>query len=120
MSVPVASPARLSEEQLRAKVQHWSPGRWEETLPILRYCKENGVRLFAAGVPPEVSQAAVPTWDAGRMGSGQSWPACCVFAAGVPPIVSHSPHLEQVLRTVQLGGIWSLRLVTFPLILYQL
>ncbi|KAI5069476.1 hypothetical protein GOP47_0015777 [Adiantum capillus-veneris] len=45
---------RLSDKQLRALVPHWSDERWKEYLPLLQYCRNNGVRLMAGGTPLEV------------------------------------------------------------------
>ncbi|CAI5490770.1 unnamed protein product, partial [Closterium sp. Naga37s-1] len=45
---------RLSEEDLQVAVSHWSKGRFEEMVPLLRYCRDSGVRLFACGVPPKI------------------------------------------------------------------
>ncbi|CAI5993322.1 unnamed protein product [Closterium sp. NIES-65] len=44
---------RLSEEDLQVAVSHWSKGRFEEMVPLLQYCRDSGVRLFACGVPPK-------------------------------------------------------------------
>lgn len=45
---------RLSDKQLRALVPHWPDERWNEYLPLLQYCRNNGVRLMAGGTPLEV------------------------------------------------------------------
>lgn len=45
---------RLADEELKEYVLHWPAGRWEEFLPVLHYCRDNGVQLYACGVPPEV------------------------------------------------------------------
>ncbi|GJP34563.1 hypothetical protein CLOM_g18996 [Closterium sp. NIES-68] len=45
---------RLPEDELHVAVNYWPKGRLQEMLPLLRYCREAGVRLFACGVPPKV------------------------------------------------------------------
>ncbi|PIN19007.1 hypothetical protein CDL12_08321 [Handroanthus impetiginosus] len=45
---------RINEEALKSFVPHWSPQRWQEYEPLLTYCRDNGVRLVACGVPLEV------------------------------------------------------------------
>ncbi|KAK6145583.1 hypothetical protein DH2020_022403 [Rehmannia glutinosa] len=45
---------RISGEALKSFVTHWSPQRWQEYEPLLNYCRDNGVRLVACGVPLEV------------------------------------------------------------------
>ncbi|CAI7793405.1 unnamed protein product [Closterium sp. NIES-54] len=45
---------RLFEEDLQVAVSHWSKGRFEEMVPLLQYCRDSGVRLFACGVPPKI------------------------------------------------------------------
>lgn len=44
----------IDEETLKSLVTHWSPQHWQEYEPILSYCRDNGVRLIACGVPLEV------------------------------------------------------------------
>ncbi|CAI5480652.1 unnamed protein product [Closterium sp. Yama58-4] len=45
---------RLPEDELQVAVNYWPKGRFQEMLPLLRYCREAGIRLFACGVPPKV------------------------------------------------------------------
>ncbi|KAK6121991.1 hypothetical protein DH2020_044265 [Rehmannia glutinosa] len=45
---------RINGEALKSFVTHWSPQRWQEYEPLLNYCRDNGVRLVACGVPLEV------------------------------------------------------------------
>ncbi|KAH7307804.1 hypothetical protein KP509_22G078500 [Ceratopteris richardii] len=45
---------KLSDKQLRALVPHLAEERWNGYLPLLQYCRNNGVRLMAGGTPPEV------------------------------------------------------------------
>lgn len=45
---------RISDDQLKAMVGFWHKGLWQEYLPLLQYCRANGVRLMACGTPPEV------------------------------------------------------------------
>lgn len=45
---------RLSDAELKAMVDFWPEGRWQEYLPLLQYCRAGGVRLMACGTPPEV------------------------------------------------------------------
>ncbi|CAI9772193.1 unnamed protein product [Fraxinus pennsylvanica] len=44
----------IDEETLKSLVTHWSAQRWQEYEPLLSYCRDNGVRLIACGVPLEV------------------------------------------------------------------
>lgn len=46
---------RLSDAELQSMVSFWPEGLWKEYLPILQYCRINGVRLMACGTPPEVA-----------------------------------------------------------------
>ncbi|CAI7755505.1 unnamed protein product [Closterium sp. NIES-53] len=45
---------RLPEDELQVAVNYWPKGRFQEMLPLLCYCREAGIRLFACGVPPKV------------------------------------------------------------------
>ncbi|KAH7294614.1 hypothetical protein KP509_27G009700 [Ceratopteris richardii] len=45
---------KVSDEQLRALVPHITDEQWNGYLPLLEYCRANGVRLMAGGTPPEV------------------------------------------------------------------
>ncbi|KAI3470932.1 hypothetical protein Pfo_027595 [Paulownia fortunei] len=45
---------RINGEALKSFVTHWPPQRWQEYEPVLTYCRDNGVRLIACGLPLEV------------------------------------------------------------------
>ncbi|CAN1812168.1 Protein RETICULATA-RELATED 6, chloroplastic [Linum perenne] len=45
---------RIDEEAFKALLQDWPPERWQEYEPLLSYCRDNGVRIIACGVPPKV------------------------------------------------------------------
>ncbi|KAK4489308.1 hypothetical protein RD792_005112 [Penstemon davidsonii] len=45
---------RIDGEALKSFVTHWPPQRWQEYEPLLTYCRDNGVRLVACGLPLEV------------------------------------------------------------------
>lgn len=45
---------RIDGETLKSFVPHWPPQRWQEYEPMLNYCRDNGVRLVACGIPLEV------------------------------------------------------------------
>nr|GMD57675.1 protein RETICULATA-RELATED 5, chloroplastic [Ipomoea batatas] len=47
---------RIDEESLRSYVTHWPPERWQEYEPLLTYCRDNGVRLVACGLPLQVQR----------------------------------------------------------------
>ncbi|CAA3033401.1 Hypothetical predicted protein [Olea europaea subsp. europaea] len=44
----------IDGETLKSLVTYWSPQCWQEYEPLLNYCRDNGVRLIACGVPLEV------------------------------------------------------------------
>ncbi|KAL2526702.1 Protein of unknown function (DUF399 and DUF3411) [Abeliophyllum distichum] len=44
----------IDGETLKSLVTHWPPQLWQEYEPLLNYCRDNGVRLIACGVPLEV------------------------------------------------------------------
>lgn len=46
----------VSDATLKAMVEFWPAGLWQEYLPLLQYCRAAGVRLMACGTPPEVGQ----------------------------------------------------------------
>ncbi|XP_015079278.1 protein RETICULATA-RELATED 5, chloroplastic [Solanum pennellii] len=45
---------RIDGESLKSYVVHWPTQYWHEYEPLLTYCRENGVRLVACGLPLEV------------------------------------------------------------------
>ncbi|KAK4718229.1 hypothetical protein R3W88_016567 [Solanum pinnatisectum] len=45
---------RIDGESLKSYVAHWPTQYWHEYEPLLTYCRENGVRLVACGLPLEV------------------------------------------------------------------
>lgn len=45
---------RIDSEALKSYITHWPPQRWQEYEPLLTYCRDNGIRLIACGVPLEV------------------------------------------------------------------
>ncbi|KAL3334390.1 hypothetical protein AABB24_030899 [Solanum stoloniferum] len=45
---------RIDGESLKSYVAHWPTQYWHEYEPLLTYCRENGVRLIACGLPLEV------------------------------------------------------------------
>ncbi|CAN0888387.1 Protein RETICULATA-RELATED 6, chloroplastic [Linum grandiflorum] len=45
---------RIDEEAFKALLWNWPPERWQEYEPLLSYCRDNGVRIVACGVPPKV------------------------------------------------------------------
>ncbi|XP_049354672.1 protein RETICULATA-RELATED 5, chloroplastic [Solanum verrucosum] len=45
---------RIDGECLKSYVAHWPTQYWHEYEPLLTYCRENGVRLVACGLPLEV------------------------------------------------------------------
>ncbi|KAJ4833042.1 Protein RETICULATA-RELATED 6, chloroplastic [Turnera subulata] len=42
---------RIDGEALKSCVTHWPAQRWQECEPLLNYCRDNGVRIVACGVP---------------------------------------------------------------------
>lgn len=49
-----SSPPRLTDAQLRAYVFYWPEEMFQRYLPLLKYCRDNGVRLYACGVPSQI------------------------------------------------------------------
>ncbi|XP_012830008.1 PREDICTED: uncharacterized protein LOC105951164 [Erythranthe guttata] len=45
---------RIESEALKSFVSHWPAQRWQEYETLLTYCRDNGVRLIACGLPLEV------------------------------------------------------------------
>ncbi|XP_052200292.1 protein RETICULATA-RELATED 6, chloroplastic-like [Diospyros lotus] len=45
---------RIDGETLKSFASHWPTQRWQEYEPLLSYCRDNGVRLVACGVPLKV------------------------------------------------------------------
>ncbi|KAK9742295.1 hypothetical protein RND81_03G162200 [Saponaria officinalis] len=45
---------RIDGATLRSYTSHWPPERWQESEPLLNFCRDNGVRLVACGAPLEV------------------------------------------------------------------
>ncbi|KAG7033282.1 Protein RETICULATA-RELATED 5, chloroplastic, partial [Cucurbita argyrosperma subsp. argyrosperma] len=45
---------KIDGETLKSYTLHWPPQRWQEYEPLLSYCRENGVRLIACGIPLRV------------------------------------------------------------------
>ncbi|XP_047254152.1 protein RETICULATA-RELATED 6, chloroplastic isoform X2 [Capsicum annuum] len=45
---------RIDGESLKYYVAHWPTQCWQEYEPLLTYCRDNGVRLVACGLPLEV------------------------------------------------------------------
>ncbi|XP_057981376.1 protein RETICULATA-RELATED 5, chloroplastic-like [Malania oleifera] len=45
---------RIDGVTLRSYASHWPPNCWQEYEPLLRYCRDNGVRLLACGTPLKV------------------------------------------------------------------
>lgn len=45
---------RIDGETLKSFTSHWPPNRWQEYEPLLLYCRDNGVKLVACGIPLEV------------------------------------------------------------------
>ncbi|KAL7147942.1 hypothetical protein ABFS83_06G144400 [Erythranthe nasuta] len=42
---------RIESEALKSFVSHWPDQRWQEYETLLTYCRDNGVRLIACGLP---------------------------------------------------------------------
>ncbi|CAI9091798.1 OLC1v1026914C1 [Oldenlandia corymbosa var. corymbosa] len=45
---------KIDGETLQSLVTQWPPERWQEYEPLLTYCRDNGIRLVACGLPLEV------------------------------------------------------------------
>ncbi|KAK7311177.1 hypothetical protein RJT34_09142 [Clitoria ternatea] len=45
---------KIDGETLKSYTLHWPPQRWQEYEPILSYCRENGIRLVACGIPLKI------------------------------------------------------------------
>ncbi|XP_011005354.1 PREDICTED: uncharacterized protein LOC105111558 isoform X2 [Populus euphratica] len=41
-------------ETLKGYMTHWPPQGWQECEPLLSYCRDNGIRIVACGVPLKV------------------------------------------------------------------
>lgn len=50
---------RIDGETLKSFVTHWSPHSWQEFEPLLTYCRENGIRIIACGLPLEVLSLSI-------------------------------------------------------------
>ncbi|CAI7907762.1 unnamed protein product [Closterium sp. NIES-54] len=111
---------RLFEEDLQVAVSHWSKGRFEEMVPLLQYCRDSGVRLFACGVPPKVSGAPrsspnclVASLPRSLVASSPrtfeliNFPLC-LPRPRPPLLLARAPPPRQILRTVQAGGVQAL------------
>lgn len=59
---------RIDGESLKSYVAHWPTQYWHEYEPLLTYCRENGVRLVACGLPLEVLIICVFICKLTRMG----------------------------------------------------
>lgn len=44
----------LDGETLKGYMTHWPPQRWQEYEPLLSYCRDNGIRIIACGIPLKV------------------------------------------------------------------
>lgn len=44
----------LDGETLKGYMTHWPPQRWQEYEPLLSYCRDNGIRIVACGIPLKV------------------------------------------------------------------
>lgn len=45
---------RMDGETLKSFVAHWPGQWWQEYEPLLTYCRDNGIKIVACGVPLEV------------------------------------------------------------------
>ncbi|XP_011005290.1 PREDICTED: uncharacterized protein LOC105111558 isoform X1 [Populus euphratica] len=45
---------RIDGETLKGYMTHWPPQGWQECEPLLSYCRDNGIRIVACGVPLKV------------------------------------------------------------------
>ncbi|CAI0416176.1 unnamed protein product [Linum tenue] len=45
---------RIDGEAFKSILSNWPPERWQEYEPLLSYCRENGVKIVACGVPPKI------------------------------------------------------------------
>ncbi|CAK7325941.1 unnamed protein product [Dovyalis caffra] len=45
---------RIDGETFKGYMIHWPPQRWQEYEPLLIYCRDNGIRIVACGVPIKV------------------------------------------------------------------
>ncbi|KAG5240021.1 protein RETICULATA-RELATED [Salix suchowensis] len=44
----------LDGETLKGYMTHWPPQQWQEYEPLLIYCRDNGIRIIACGIPLKV------------------------------------------------------------------
>ena len=54
MVKPSLLDCRIDGETLKSFASHWPPQRWQEYEPLLSYCRDNGIRIVACGIPLEV------------------------------------------------------------------
>lgn len=84
---------RIDGETLKSFVTHWSPHSWQEYEPLLTYCRENGIRIIACGLPLEVLRT-VQAWGVRGLSEGDrskyAPPAGSGFISGFPSISRRS------------------------------
>ncbi|KAH6837471.1 DUF399 family protein [Perilla frutescens var. hirtella] len=84
---------RIDGETLKSFVTHWAAQSWQEYEPLLTYCRENGIRIIACGLPLEVLrtvQAWGVRWLSESDRSKYAPPAGSGFISGFPSIARRS------------------------------
>ncbi|XP_057804709.1 protein RETICULATA-RELATED 6, chloroplastic-like [Salvia miltiorrhiza] len=80
---------RSNAEALKSLLTHWPSQRWQEYEPLLTYCRDNGVRLIACGLPLQILRT-IQSEGVGGLSKGDrkkyAPPAGSGFITGFPSI----------------------------------
>ncbi|XP_061986951.1 protein RETICULATA-RELATED 6, chloroplastic-like [Populus nigra] len=97
---------RIDGETLKGYMTHWPPQGWQECEPMLSYCRDNGIRIVACGVPLKVLRTVQAEGIRGLSKADRKLyapPAGSGFISGFSSISRRSTDMNAPKQSVPFG-----------------
>ncbi|KAI5579065.1 hypothetical protein POPTR_008G074300v4 [Populus trichocarpa] len=97
---------RIDGETLKGYMTHWPPQGWRECEPLLSYCRDNGIRIVACGVPLKVLRTVQAEGIRGLSKADRKLyapPAGTGFISGFSSISRRSTDMNAPKQSVPFG-----------------
>lgn len=97
---------RIDGETLKGYMTHWPPQGWQECEPLLSYCRDNGIRIVACGVPLKVLRTVQAEGIRGLSKADRKLyapPAGSGFISGFSSISRRSTDMNAPKQSVPFG-----------------
>ncbi|KAH8501324.1 hypothetical protein H0E87_016218 [Populus deltoides] len=97
---------RIDGETLKGYMTHWPPQGWQECEPLLSYCRDNGIRIVACGVPLKVLRTVQAEGIRGLSKADRKLyapPAGTGFISGFSSISRRSTDMNAPKQSVPFG-----------------